>query len=363
MNDGGIYISAHYFANDMNDNNRDPYCGDDDDGDDALTASPNVFAQFLDRLAADPLSFTTTYLPDGVCCGPDSMIPLTRTYETNDWCSIRDATMVLGILACIAALVATVAVLGALCFVNLHLYTMIIGNVLAGLLGMAATIVFSVWLAKEDNDIDNREFQDDIDGSVSYALFIIGWVFAFIAALVAFMAFFVDKHYDHKETNPQAYPYVTRRHSHDGDRAQQLEAVEVPPLDTAAAAAAARKVDHPGRNDPHDAGVARVNPDNLPDNPGRNHPDAMGTPGTHLAQHPGRYHPDQAAIGTDRAAPQASGADTLGNPTSKDAPIELHPGRYAPDAGADRPIGGGVVVDADEHERRTDLAVANSARV
>ena len=43
-----------------------------------------------------------------------------------------------------------------------------------GLLGMAGTIVISVWIDKEDNDIDSREFQDDIDGSVSYGLFIAG---------------------------------------------------------------------------------------------------------------------------------------------------------------------------------------------
>jgi hypothetical protein len=84
---------------------------------------------------------------------------------------------------------------------------------------MAGTIIFSKWLVKEDNDIDNREFQDDIDGSVSYALFIVGrcipactcvracmtcvlcvsgWVLCLIAAGVACLAFFADHHHHHE---------------------------------------------------------------------------------------------------------------------------------------------------------------------
>ena len=51
-----VTINAAYFAEDVNGANRDPFCSDDDQS----GVNVNIFAQFLDRLAANPSTFTET---------------------------------------------------------------------------------------------------------------------------------------------------------------------------------------------------------------------------------------------------------------------------------------------------------------
>eukprot|EP00045_Choanoeca_perplexa_P003944 m.34506 g.34506 ORF g.34506 m.34506 type:complete len:321 (+) comp12314_c0_seq1:177-1139(+) len=172
----GSDVYTHYFQEDAFGQEMDPYCGS--------ASRPSVFATFLPVLAQQ----LNTTLPDKVCCGDGDgfVFAGNRDDDTNDWCQQRDAIIGTAISATVLAGVAVLATSAFCCARGTnHLVPFITFGFLSAALGLAASVIWAVWLQREDDDREDRDIAAEGDLRSGFGLigFTIGWL------LVGFGAF------------------------------------------------------------------------------------------------------------------------------------------------------------------------------
>ncbi|EDQ87954.1 uncharacterized protein MONBRDRAFT_26615 [Monosiga brevicollis MX1] len=291
QNNYGAEVWVYYYKEDVNGFEMDPFCGS--------SAASSFYLQYLPVLTTDFQS-GNNYLPPGVCCGTGTVFDADRSDETNDWCDLRDATRGLSI--------ASVVFIG-LAFLSMFLARLTFGpmiflSLIGAILGIAATIVFGVWLHREEDDVEDQQFDSvaDVDAAYSYGLFIVGWLLPLLASI--FLIF-----------------------SEIFRRKDRRDSVAVPPVAVPPQPAQPQFAQHPGRYHPNEVVV-------VPPNEANNH-----TTGQNFT--PGRNHPREEQLlagdgaGTNNNLPVGGQPTTHANPVQQaahDPSLAAHPGRYAPTA-------------------------------
>jgi len=159
----GVVTAVNYFETDVNDLPLDPFCGPAD------VENPIFNDRIMDN---STLQVWNRFVG-------------TRSANVHNWCRVRKTS---AILVAISLFCSWLAAIFSHCAFAKNTkcakWRSIVFHTFAAAFGLAATIIFGLWLFKEQHDVVVRDnpFEGHVNGGFSFVMLIIGWVLQAVAA-------------------------------------------------------------------------------------------------------------------------------------------------------------------------------------